>query len=330
MYPYHGVMMKILCDSAPLAATIASVDSDPPMKVVAARAEEELLREIEDADALIGGFGGDDGGRFGRLMTAARKLRWVHTSSAGVDALLCPELEQTGAVLTCAKGEVVGSLLAEHAFALLLALTRGIAWSARQQAWNRGGEGGRRAYEIRGQTLGIVGFGGTGRALARRAAAFDMEVLAVRRSAAGECPPEVREIWGMDRLDFLLLRSDVVVTTVPGTAETRGMFNEDRFRRMKPGAVFINVGRGETVSTDDLIRALQEGWIGAAGLDVTDPEPLPADSPLWRMGNVVVSPHIAGNSPQRAARNQELVRENLRRFAAGEPLLSAVDLQAGY
>lgn len=322
--------MKILSTSALPESVVAAAGSDRPIEVVVARAEEELLREIGDADALIGSFGGDDGGRFRRLMTAARKLRWVHTSSAGVDALLCPELERTGAALTCAKGEVVGSLLAEHAFALLLGLTRGIVWSARQPAWDRAGEGGRRAYEIRGQTLGIVGFGGTGRALARRAAAFEMDVLAVRRSASGDCAAEVRAVWGMDRLDALLAEADVVVTTVPGTPETRGMFNEERFRRMKPGAVFINVGRGETVCTEALVRALQEGRIAAAGLDVTDPEPLPADSPLWKMDNVVVSPHIAGNSPQRAARNQRLVQENLRRFMAGEPLLSVVDLEAGY
>src|SRR4051794_27162120 len=112
----------------------------------------------------------------------------------------------------------------------------------------------------------------------------------------------------MDRLDALLSESDAVVTTVPGTPETRVMFNEDRFRRMKPGAVFINVGRGETVCTEALVRALREGRIAAAGLDVTDPEPLPADSPLWGMDNVVVTPHIAGNSPQREARNRRLVQ----------------------
>src|SRR5205823_1779244 len=128
------------------------------VSVVVARTEALQLREVADAEALIGGFGGGDGGRFERLMQAARQLKWVHTSSAGVDPLLGPALERTGATLTCAKGEVVGSLLAEHAFALLLGLTRGIGWCARQRSWDRGGRAGREAFELRGKTLGIVGY----------------------------------------------------------------------------------------------------------------------------------------------------------------------------
>ncbi len=294
--------------------------------------EPALLQEIVDADALVGGFGGGDGGRFQRALQAARQLRWVHTSSAGVDPLLCPELAATGAALTCAKGEVVGSLLAEHAFALLLALSRGVAWSARQQSWNRSGLGGRAAYEIRGSRMGIVGYGGTGVALAQRAAAFGMTIIAVKRTAPGTRvpPPPLEALWGLDRLDDLLGLADVVVSTVPGTADSRGQFNAARFRRMKPTALFINVGRGDTVVTGDLVQALQNGWIAGAGLDVTDPEPLPAESPLWQMENVVVSPHIAGNSPQRGARNLRLIRENAARLLAGQALVGVVDTGAGY
>ena len=238
-------------------------------------------------------------------MAAARRLKWVHTSSAGVDALLCPELRETGAVLTCAKGEVVGSLLAEHAFALMLALTRGLVWCARQRRWDRGGQAGREAYELRGKTLGIVGYGGAGQALARRAAAFEMEVAAVKRTPPSQAPPEpLRTLWGFDRLDDLLAVADVVVSTLPGTPETRGVFDEGRFQLMKRAALFINVGRGEAVQPGALLRALQEGWIAGAGLDVTDPEPLPEDSPLWLMDNVLITPHIAGNSPERAGRNR--------------------------
>lgn len=323
--------MKLITTHPLPESVLASVPTDAHLNVVVARTDEELLRAVEDAEILLGGFGGGNGERFRELLGAARRLKWVHTSSAGVDALLCPELERSGATLTCAKGEVVGSLLAEHAFALALALTRGLVWCARQRHWERGGRAGREAYEIRGRTLGIVGYGGTGQALARRALAFDMEGIAVKRTPPDGSPPDgLRALWGLDQLDRLLGESDVVVATIPATPESQGLFDDARFRRMRPHAVFINVGRGETVVTEDLTRALQERRLGAAGLDVTDPEPLPEGHPLWTMDNVLVTPHIAGNSPQRSARNHRLVAENLRRFLEGRPLRSVVDTRAGY
>jgi phosphoglycerate dehydrogenase-like enzyme len=324
-------MLKLLATHPLPDALLAEPGVAGQVQAVTGRSEEELLREVVDADALVGGFGGGDGGRFQRLMSAATRLRWVHTSSAGVDPLLCPELVATGAVLTCSKGEVVGSLLAEHAFALLLSLSRGVAWSARQRSWQRGGLGGNTAYELRGKTLGLIGYGGTGEALARRAVAFDMRVMAVRRSGSLDpAPSPLEALWGLDRLDEMLATADAVVSTIPGTAESRGQIGARRLRLMKQTALFVNVGRGETVVTEDLIQGLREGWIGGAGLDVVDPEPLPEDNPLWRMENVVVSPHIAGNSPERAARNRRVIAENLRRLVAGEPLVGVVDPSAGY
>jgi phosphoglycerate dehydrogenase-like enzyme len=182
---------------------------------------------------------------------------------------------------------------------------------------------------VRRKTLGIGGFGGVGRERARREAAFDMRVLAVKRSPA-EAPPDVAALWTYDRLPDLLAESDVVVMTVPLTEGTRGMIGEPQLRAMKPTALLITVGRGETVQMEPLVRALAEGWIGGAGLDVLPVEPLPDESPLWQMPNVVITPHCAGNSPDRAGRNQKLVLDNVRRFLQGEPLRNVVDKHAQY
>jgi phosphoglycerate dehydrogenase-like enzyme len=290
---------------------------------------EEFVAAAADAEVALGSYGGGQGAAFQRLLRTAPRLRWVHTSSAGVDPLLVPEFMESDVILTCGKGEVVGSLLAEHAFALMLCLTRSIALAIREGHWDRGGKASRSPYEVRGKTLGIVGFGGTGRELARRAAAFDMRVLAVKRSPAA-APPELAALWTYDRLPDLLAESDVVVLTVPLTEDTNGMIGEPELRAMKRTSLLITVGRGETVQMEPLVRALTEGWIGGAGLDVLPEEPLPDDSPLWKLPNVVITPHSAGNSPQRAVRNMELVLKNMERFLRGEPLLNVVEREAGY
>jgi phosphoglycerate dehydrogenase-like enzyme len=178
--------------------------------------------------------------------------------------------------------------------------------------------------------MGLAGYGGVGREVARRALAFDMSVIAVKRTPPATAPPDGVQVWGADGFYRMLEHSDVVVVSAPGTAETYRMFDEAAFRHMRPGAMLVNVGRGTTVDLDALTQALQDGRIAGAGLDVTDPEPLPEGHPLWRMDNVVITPHIAGAAPERAGRNEELVMENLRRFVHGEPLLSVVDPNAGY
>lgn len=287
---------------------------------------DELLDVVTDADILIG----SPGNVWESVLNVAPKLRWVHVSSAGVDRLVCPAFLNSDVTLTCAKGDVVGPLLAEHAFALMLGLTRGIAYCVRDGRWNRhDGDAGKKVFEVGGKTMGLVGFGGVGQHLARMAQAFDMDVIALRRQVVGD-EPEGVTVWGTERFDDLLAESDVVVVSVPDTPETRGMFDADAFKKMKSSAFLITVGRGNTVDTDALVDALKNGEIGGAGLDVVDPEPLPDEHPLWQMRNVIITPHIAGNAPERAGRNQNLVLENLKRFAQGEPLTSAVDKTAGY
>ena len=301
----------------------------PNLEIVRADGEEELLAASADADiAVMMGMGWLRGG-FAAYLAHAKKLRWFHCSSAGVDPLLCPEFIASDVVMTCAKGAPIGPLLAEHAFALMLSLTRGIAACARLCRWYGRADGARSAYELGGKTLGLVGFGGAGQALAKRARAFEMEVIAVRRRPEASGDRGIEQ-WGMERFGEMLNRADIVVVTVPHTTETEGLFGPAEFAQMQNHALLITIGRGQTVQTDALVAALNNGKIGGAGIDVVEPEPLPDDHPLWQCPNTVITPHMAGNAPERAARNEELVLENLSRFAKGQPLLSAVDKTLGY
>ena len=297
----------------------------PGIAVVGAATAEELVAKSADADIVIGAV--PDG--FAELLRRARRLRWAHTSIAGVDRFLCPEFLESPVVLTCAKGGPAGPNLAEHAFALLLALTRHVAHAARARTWLRRGlsEG---VHELGGRTMGLAGYGGVGREVARRARAFDMSVIAIKRGPVEGTSGNGDTVWEPDRFHEMLALADAVVVSLPGTEKTRHLFDQAAFAAMRSGSVLVNVGRGTTVDLDALVAALESGRIAGAGLDVTDPEPLPDDHPLWRMDNVVITPHIAGAAPERAVRNGRLVLENLRRFAAGEPLLGAVDGMAGY
>ena len=291
--------------------------------------QEAFLRAAVDADIVIATYGGTFGMDFEALLRSAKRVRWIHTSAAGVERLLTPEFLARDIALTCGKGHAAGTLLAEHAFALIFALTRGVYISARLKAWDKGPKIRQSVSELRGRTMGLVGFGGVGVALARRAIAFEMKVLAVRRTPSA-ATIEGATVWGMDRFDELLAHSDVVVVSVPLTPLTRGMFSRGAFDKMKPSAILVNVGRGEVVDTAALIEALRAGKLRGAGLDVFEQEPLPSDSPLWSMENVALTPHLAGHSLDRPVRNQQTILENLRRFVDGQPLLSAVDRVSGY
>ena len=289
---------------------------------------ESFLAEVADADVVMGSYGGGSGDTFRRVVQAAKKARWIHTTSAGIDEILCPEVYERDFILTCAKGPAVASLLAEHAMALLLAVTRRLVEAARYSSWQRGAfQSG--PTEISGMTMGIVGFGAVGEALAKRAVAFDLRVLGVR-TRASEPPPGVEAVWGPDKLPELLAESDVVVLILPNTECTEGSFGEEQFRQMKKTAILVNVGRGQVMDGPALERALVEGWIAGAGLDVMPEEPWPSESPLWRMPNVLITPHIAGNGPLRAGRDIEAFCQNFHRFVRGEPLESVVDLSEGY
>jgi phosphoglycerate dehydrogenase-like enzyme len=265
-----------------------------------------------------------------RLFQAAPNLKWVQAIASGVDGYLYPEFVESDVLLTSEKG-LVGEHLSDHAFGLLLMLTRQLATSQRHgpDSWNHRVEMRRKEFELTGLTMGIFGFGGTGRATARRAAAFGMRCIALDRDPVSGSD-EVFEVWRSERFDDLLGESDVLSVCCPLTPETRGLFDAEAFGRMKSNAILVNVTRGEVMIEDDLVHALESGQIGGAALDVAPREPLPEDSRLWALPNVVMTPHTAGASQFRAARNLQRFVDNVRRFRAGEPLEGLIDKTAGY
>jgi phosphoglycerate dehydrogenase-like enzyme len=182
---------------------------------------------------------------------------------------------------------------------------------------------------LEGKTLLVVGLGGIGVEVARRAHALGMRVVATRASGR-EGPPFVSYVGLPGELGSLAAAADFVVNTAPLTPATQGMFDAKFFAAVKPGAFFVNVGRGQSVVQSELIAALASGRLGGAGLDVTDPEPLPPDSPLWRMSNVILTPHVSAQSDVDDGVRSAIMAENLRRYVAGEKMLSVVDVGKGY
>jgi phosphoglycerate dehydrogenase-like enzyme len=264
----------------------------------------------------------------GATIRANPQLRLVALTATGVDNVDLAAAREAG-VAVCNLRDYCTASVAQHAFALLLALTRGLHTAIRTPDYGLREPIRVHQRELYEQTMGIVGFGGTGRAVARRAVGFGMRVLGVDIE---DVPPEpgVEAIWKPERLHEVLGASDVVVIALPLTKATRHLFTRDLFRRMKPSAILVNVTRGEIVYGDDLLAALHDGVIWGAGLDVTDPEPLPAGHPLWTHPRVVVTPHTAGGSPRRAARIVDTFCENLARLRAGRPLIALIDKPKGY
>ena len=281
----------------------------------------EALEAMPEVDVVLGGISRE-------LFLRGERLRWVQTGGAGADATLFAEFAESDVVLTSAKG-TVGVHLAEHAMALLLGLTRGIAWAVRKPGWDQRMPIRDASWELVDRTIGIVGLGGTGLELALRAHGFGMRIIAVDPEDV-DAPDYVESCWKMDRFHDLLGESDVVGVCAPLTRETDGMFDQAAFRAMRRHALLINVTRGRIVDESALMDALEGGVIGGAGLDVTPQEPLPLDHPLWHMDNVIVTPHAAGGSPNREERLVDLFCDNLRRFLDGRPMLSVIDKRKGY
>ena len=296
----------------------------PGVRLVAAPSVAEALAEVGDADAIIG-YCADE------LIAPADKLVWVQIFSAGVEHCLGVEAIATGDVLLTNMQKMASPVIGEHAIAMMLSLTRGLAQQARSMPdgeWNGSVGDDIGMMSVDGKTVLVVGLGGIGKAAAKRAAALGMRVIATRnRSRSG--PDYVDYVGLSDELLELAAQADVVINALPLTPDTRGLFDKEFFDAVKPGVFFVNVARGASVVTDDLVAALVDGRVAGAGLDVTDPEPLPAEHPLWQMPNVIITPHIAwyGNNRERQL---ALARENIRRFIAGDALLNVVDPQRGY
>ena len=314
--------MKILINTEIISEHRHQIEAvSEQLHIIEAQNSAEALRNIGDTDIVFGGFNRT-------LFENAKQLKWVQVLSAGVDGLLFPEFVQSDVVLTSAKG-FVGPHLADQAWALILGLLRGIGRSVRERTWDNRMSIRLATWELSERTLGIVGLGGTGIDVARRAQGFDMRVIAADPEAVA-APSFVHEVWQMDRFHELLAQSDVVAICAPLTPETHGMFNDAAFQAMQSHALLVNVTRGKIVDGPALHRALNNGSIGGAGLDVTPEEPLPADSPLWDMPNVIITPHVAGGSPIRLDRTVGLFCDNLERLLVGKPLLSVIDKEKGY
>jgi phosphoglycerate dehydrogenase-like enzyme len=301
----------------------------PNLQVIAGLSQEEALARAGKVQGIDGRYCTKE------FLAAAPNLVWVQAGSSGVERYLRVPglLERDEVVLTNLRGAAAASI-ADHAFALLLALTRRLEprlAAAHEGRWERQISGDE-TIALEGRTLLVAGLGSIGYQVARRGAGFGMRVIATRRTApsAGPLPDGVERVETPDHLLEMLAEADVAVICLPLTAETEGLFSREAFAALKPGAFLINVSRGKVVDTDALLDALDSGRLAGAGLDVTDPEPLPADHPLWRRDYVVITPHVAGDAALSDQRGDELYFDNLRRFAAGEPLLNPVDKRAGY
>ncbi len=297
----------------------------PGVELVAAPTADAAAELVGDADAAIG-FCSEG------LLAAGTALRWIQLPYAGAERCLRIPAIAGGQILVTNAQRVYGPEIAEHTMAMLLSFSRGLyRYRTAQDAlrWERGLVPEDQLWELTGKTMFVVGLGGIGTEVARRAHALGMDVIATRASRR-EGPAFVSYVGLADELMTLTPRADVIVNAAPLTASTIDLFNAAFFAAMKPTAYFINVGRGRSVVTADLIEALEQGELAGAGLDVTEPEPLPADHPLWTAPNVIITPHVAAGSDRRIERLWIVMRENLRRYVAGEAMLSVVSVERGY
>jgi phosphoglycerate dehydrogenase-like enzyme len=286
-----------------------------------------MLPELPDTDIFIGAVIRPD------HVKQAPKLKWIHSTSAGIGQLTFPEIKDAGIMVTNASG-VFSVPMAEHTIGLILALARNLPDTTRQQdqkiwsqqlLWDKP----QHLTEINGTTLVIVGFGSIGKEVAKRAAALEMKVIGVNLSAQGELAG-AQQIVSMEKLNEVLPEADFVVLCAPETAETKNLFDLKRFIQMKRGARLINLGRGSILDEAALVRSLESGHLGGAAVDVTEVEPLPPESPLWTAPNLLITPHTSAISSRLWTRETELLVKLLERWFDGRELFNVADLTKGY
>ena len=305
-------------DMSELAAVLGDVE------IVFASSVSDAMQYAGDVDAIIGFCDS-------KLIDAAERLVWVQIYWAGAEGCLSLEQIGSGDVVLTNMQKMSSPVIAEHAIAMMMSLARHLpqfVHAMEDGAWDDSDETLDGMTPIAGKKLLVAGLGGIGTEVARLGAALGMRVSGTRNSSRSG--PEYIEYVGLSHELFALAaEADVVVNALPLTEDTKDLFDARFFEAAKPGAIFINVGRGQTVVTDDLVKALESGQVAAAGLDVTEPEPLPADNPLWRRNDVIITPHVAGVGGERE-RHRILLLENVRRYVAGDPLLNVVDPAKGY
>ena len=330
--------MKLVLYPEVEAARLAQITAAAaPMRVANCASETEAIAEIADAEGFFGKL-------TPAMLEAAPELRWVQSPTASLEHYIFPALAAHPLQLTNMRGLFYDNI-ADHVFGCMLCFARNLHVYIRQQQrreWRPSG-GSKEGQSFRSgpavttsvdlahttlsqSTLGVVGLGSIGSEIARRGVCFGMRVLGLD-SDPRDAPEGVIGPWGTDRLDDLLAESDYVVIAAPHTPATEGLFRADKFARMKSSGVLINIGRGVIVNLDDLCNALEQGEIGGAALDVYEIEPLPAEHPLWGFENVILTPHVAGHSPEIAERHLAVLLDNAGRFVRGEPLRNVVDKQ---
>ena len=298
--------------------------SFPEVSFQTAITEAEQKQHIKDADVFFGQPSRE-------VFVAAERLRWLHCPGTGIDMLTSiPELVNSDVVLTNARGPHAPPM-ADHVMGMILAFAHRVKdlWEdQRDHRWEPS------TYDLGmmdlgGRTMGILGLGDIGMAVARRAHAFGMEVYGVDTNSM-PTPPEVKEVWGLERLDDMLKISDWFVVTAPFTSATEGLIDRRRFELLKRGAHIIVISRGGIVDEEALLDGLRSGRIAGAGMDVFAEEPLPADNPFWDMDNVMISPHVSALTPEMWEGRRQIFKENLRRFLANEVFLYVCDKEGGF
>lgn len=310
------------------ATSVAMVkEALPDAEVYLVESEQELIERGIQADIII--CWTTLGGHFlceNYCLNYNKNLKWMHSLSAGVEAVTFSDVGKLHGLRLTSSSGIHGYPISEHVMGCILCFMRKFPELLRNQSqslWER-------PYpdEVAGKTIGIIGIGKIGKMIAKRAKAFGMRVVGVKRTPA--LVEFVDEIFLEDQLDVVLAKCDFVVLATPQTPDTLKMMNSQRFSVMKPSAYFINVGRGACIDQESLIAALQSGIIAGAALDVCTPEPLPAESPLWQMENVIITPHISAETPLYMERAFRVFQENAAAYLAGEKMPTEVDLSNSY
>jgi phosphoglycerate dehydrogenase-like enzyme len=324
-YPKRIVLVSPVSESEISPETVKS------LKLVAGKAEFTIIfdaekdkEKISTADVFLGSCAG--------VHTNMLNLKWIHHFSAGVENCIGKDIFKDSNILLSNMKGVYGPGIAEHVVAMIFAFSRGLHQFQNQQSesnWDRSLARSYPMMEVRGKTLLVVGLGGIGSEIAWRANALGMKVIATRNSSRAK--PEYVEYVGLaNEISSLAKQADFIVNATPLTSSTRGLFDKDFFDVLKPSSYFINIGRGKSVITEDLVVALNTGKLAGAGLDVVEPEPLPSDHALWQMPNVIITPHISARSDLVMTRFWIFVRENLRRYVQGERMLNIVNIKKEY
>jgi phosphoglycerate dehydrogenase-like enzyme len=295
----------------------------PQVEFITTETPEDLVAAAADVEVAFGPVSGE-------VLSAARQLRWIQSASAGVEWMKrVPELAETDVIVTNTRGAHAATI-AEHAMGMLIFLARGFSSlyeAQKQHVWQRPLE--KPGVGLLGLTMGIIGLGNIGRAIAQRAHAFDMKLIAVDAHDVPR-PDYIADFRLLDGLPELLRRSDVVAVATPITDETRGMLGPDQLALLQPSAFLLVLSRGGIVDEPTLAQMLREGRLAGAGLDVTTTEPLPPESELWEAPNILITPHCSPSSQQTRANVTAILKENLTRYLAGESLTNLVDKRLGY